>query len=72
MLRCIYAMHSKDFIHRDVRPENFRVKDDQIYIVDFASSKNISQEGKQFKPGSQPKALGTPLTCSIFAHQQIE
>ena len=38
MLNCLHSLHNKYYIHRDVKPENFRVKDNQVYIIDFATA----------------------------------
>ena len=75
MLNCLQYLHSKYYIHRDVKPENFRVKDKQVYLIDFAMvSKYIDYHEKHipYRAEKQLRVPSTPLMCSIFAHQLTE
>ena len=30
-------MHSTSRVHRDIKPDNFRIMDDKVYIIDFGT-----------------------------------
>lgn len=36
MLEAVKELHSKNYIHRYICPESFRVDNDKLYLVDFA------------------------------------
>jgi serine/threonine protein kinase len=73
MLKCMESLHRVGYIHRDVKPDNFRVKDGKAYLVDFGQSRefrNANGDHIPFATGRQMK--GTPFFISIFAHQGHE
>lgn len=37
MLECVKVIHKHEIIHRDIKPDNFRVKNDKVYIIDFGT-----------------------------------
>jgi len=71
-------MHSKNFIHRDVKPENFLVglgkTAERIYIIDFGLSKKyMDPRTKVHMKISKNKALtGTARYVSVNTHLGIE
>ena len=47
MLKALETMHNKGYIHRDVKPDNFRVHNDQVYLIDFGLFREWkTKEGK--------------------------
>ena len=68
MLRALESFHKAGYCHKDIKPENFRVKDDTVYIIDFGISREYMDKGEHvpFATGRQIK--GTPYTASIYAH----
>ncbi len=73
MLRCLEAFHQRGYIHRDVKPENFRVHNDKVYLIDFGMYREYkTKEGKHIPYAAGKQFRGTPMTSSIFTHQSSE
>ena len=41
MLEALRQVHSTGHIHRDVKPDNFRVHKGQVYITDYGTVKSV-------------------------------
>ena len=69
MIERLEYIHSKDYIHRDIKPHNFLMglKDPNIlYIIDFGFSKKFrSKKRNHIKFSITNNFIGTPRYCSI-------
>ncbi|CDW88296.1 ck1 family protein kinase [Stylonychia lemnae] len=76
MVNLMKGLHQLGYVHRDVKPDNFRVKEKlensnefQIYLIDFGSAKKL-ENGAQ-DPNKQQDNVGTPATSSIYTTQDL-
>ena len=69
MIERLEYIHSKDYIHRDIKPHNFLMGIDDpdiLYLIDFGLSKKYrSKKGKHIKFSINNNITGTPRYCSI-------
>ncbi len=45
MLEAIEEIHKVGYIHRDVKPSNFRMKGDKVYLTDFGTITEFIRNG---------------------------
>lgn len=78
MLTRIEYMHSKGFLHRDIKPDNFLMglgrKSSQVYIIDFGLAKRYREPNtNKHIPYRENKSLtGTARYASCNTHMGIE
>ena len=73
ILRCLNAMHSMGYIHRDVKPANFVRRDrttTEFCMVDFGLAKAfLEKDGKLRMKRENADFRGTTLYASPSAHE---
>ncbi|KAM3145968.1 hypothetical protein pb186bvf_001946 [Paramecium bursaria] len=78
MIQRVEFMHSRSYIHRDIKPDNFLIglgrKSNVVYIIDYGLGKKYrDQKTHQHIPYRENKNLtGTARYASINAHLGIE
>jgi serine/threonine protein kinase len=77
MLERLQAIHSRDYLHRDIKPDNILVGNSNpevFYAVDFGIAKRFRDPvAKQHIPYKESKALtGTARYASVNSHIGIE
>ncbi|XP_074563486.1 casein kinase 1-like protein 2 [Curcuma longa] len=78
MINCIEFVHSKSFLHRDIKPDNFTMglgrQTNQVYIIDFGLAKKYwDASTDQHIPYRENKKLaGTVRYASVNTHLGIE
>ena len=67
LFQSIKSLHELGYIHRDIKPDNFRVKDNKIYLVDFGSCiKYKDDDGNHIPRKSGRMITGTHIFASVF------
>ena len=78
MITRVEYMHAKNFLHRDIKPDNFLMgmgrKAQQVFVIDFGLAKRYRDpRTQQHIPYREGKSLtGTARYTSIYTHQGVE
>ena len=76
MIDRIESLHSKNIVHRDIKPQNFMLgrkeTDETIYIIDFGLAKLYKKDGIHIEEKDDKKLVGTSRYASINIHNGIE
>ena len=61
-------MHDAGFIHKDIKPDKFRIRDNRVVLIDFGLASNFKREGQHIQR-DRFGFKGTPFYGSIRALQ---
>jgi len=64
------SIHKNFILHRDIKPQNFMVKGDRIYLIDFGLAKLFVEDNEV--SSRKNTILGTPKFISIHIHDGFE
>ena len=68
----IEYLHSKGFLHRDVKPDNFLIGKGKVFLIDYGLAKKYKDSKNQHVAYKTLKSLtGTPRYASINSHLGI-
>jgi len=72
----IEFIHSKGFLHRDIKPDNFLIGTGRniwkVFVVDFGLAKRYLKDGKHIEYREGKCLTGTARYASINTHMGIE
>ena len=70
MIQCITileSLHELFVIHRDIKPQNFMIKNQQLYLIDYGlATFYMDGEGEHVPNKHQETITGTPLFLSYY------
>lgn len=77
MLSRIEYVHSRHFLHRDIKPDNFLIgtgkRAHKVYVIDFGLAKKyIQRDGSHIPPREGKNLTGTARYASINTHLGYE
>ncbi len=66
MLNYLESIHSMGILHRDIRPDNFKVKEGYLYLVNYQHSKSfLNDSGTHIELTSDLELRGDHMFGSI-------
>ena len=74
-LQCIVileSIHKLYVIHRDIKPQNFMLKNGELFLIDFGLSIfYVHENGEHIDESSHDAIIGTPKYISLNIHNGI-
>ena len=77
MITRVEFIHSKDFLHRDIKPDNFLMglgkRAQTLFMIDFGLAKRfITRDGSHIPYREKKNLTGTARYASINTHLGLE
>jgi len=74
MINILQTIHEIGVIHRDIKPQNLMLKNDEIYLIDFGLSTIFVDENLKHveAKNSNHFIIGTPKFISLHIHNGID
>jgi serine/threonine protein kinase len=74
ILNIIESIHNQYVIHRDIKPQNFMLKDDELFLIDFGMATMYVDSDKKHIAEKKDKTeiIGTPRFISFNIHEGWE
>lgn len=69
-LDILFSIHRECVIHRDIKPQNFMLKNGELFLIDFGLATFIDNSKEEIK--KKEHVLGTPKYMSIFVQSGSE
>jgi casein kinase 1 len=72
MVLILENIHKNFVIHRDIKPQNFMIKDGELFLIDFGlATFYIDEKSEHIEERSHDSIIGTPKYISPNIHQGI-
>lgn len=70
ILNILYSIHDEYVIHRDIKPDNIMIKNNEIYIIDFGMATfYLDGDGEHIENKNIEDIIGSLNYCSYFVHK---
>jgi serine/threonine protein kinase len=72
MIDLVKSVHSHSILHRDIKPQNFMFKGNELYLIDFGLASSIDDNSSNKEPKFNIMFNGTPKYVSVYVHHGLE
>jgi len=73
MIERLEILHSKFLLHRDVKPDNFLLdENNKVFLIDFGFCKRYEYDGKHIEEKRTKNIIGTVNYISLNVHNHLE